>query len=160
MCHFGGFSGLNSENSLFYSVLRRPAMFEMAHHKPTKMLVLQYLQLVPAKFLVNKAFPICRLHFTFFFLGIFLEAKKCHIVPEGTNHKAICIYIYMPHTSIGGQFLGFEIYRRGKKEKRGRKGKRREKIRKEKNKFTATQKVAVNFGCFYYKTGEKATCLH
>ena len=31
-----GFSGLNSENSLFYSVLRRPATSEMAHHKPTK----------------------------------------------------------------------------------------------------------------------------
>ena len=30
----------------------------------------------------------------------------------------IYIYIYMPHTSIGGQFRGFEIYRsRGKQEK-------------------------------------------
>ena len=30
--------GLDSHNSLFYSVLRQPAMFEMAHHKPSKSL--------------------------------------------------------------------------------------------------------------------------
>ena len=31
---------------------------------------------------------------------------------------SLSIYIYMPHTSIGGQFWGFEIYRsRGKQEK-------------------------------------------
>ena len=68
MCQFWGFSGLSSENSLFYSVLRRPAMFEMAHHKPTKSLFLQYLQLVPAKLLGNKAFRICELHFALGFL--------------------------------------------------------------------------------------------
>ena len=51
-------------------------MFEMAHHKPTKCLFLQYLQLVPAKFLVNKALPICQLHFTLFFSGNFPEAKN------------------------------------------------------------------------------------
>ena len=43
-------------------------MFEMAHHKPTKSLILQYLQLVPAKFLGNKAFRICELHFALCFL--------------------------------------------------------------------------------------------
>ena len=53
--------------------------------------------------------------------------------------------------------VGFEIYRsRGERKKmRQRKRQNKRKTRKEKNKFTATQKVAVNFGCFYYKTGEK-----
>ena len=56
------------------------------------------------------------------------------------------------HTSEGGQFLGFEIFRsRGEKKNLGRKkGKRRE-TRKEKNKFTAT-----NFGRFCYRAGEKS----
>ena len=63
MWQFWGFSVLSNENSLFYSVLRRPALFEMAHHKLTKSLFLQYLQLVSAKFLGNKAFCICELHF-------------------------------------------------------------------------------------------------
>ena len=75
MCQFLGFSGLSSENSLFYSVLRRPAMFEMAHHKATKSLFLQYLQLVRAKFRGNKAFRICELHFALRFLSFFPEAK-------------------------------------------------------------------------------------
>ena len=43
-------------------------MFEIAHHKPTKSLFLQYLQLVPAKFLGNKAFRICEHHFALRFL--------------------------------------------------------------------------------------------
>ena len=73
-----GFSGLSSENSLFYSVLRRPAMFEMAHHKPTKSLFLQYLQLVPAKLLGNKAFRICELHFALTFSVIFRKPKLPH----------------------------------------------------------------------------------
>ena len=67
MCQFLGFSGLNSENSLFYSVLRWPAMFETAHHKPTKSLFLQYLQLVLAKFLGIKHFVSVNsiLHYVF-----------------------------------------------------------------------------------------------
>ena len=68
MCQFWVFLGLSSENSLFYSVLRWPAMFEMAHHKPTKSFFLQYLQLVPAKFVGNKAFRICEHHFALRFL--------------------------------------------------------------------------------------------
>ena len=44
-----------------------------------------------------------------------------------------------PHTSIGGQLLGFEMYRsRGEKEKLGRKRQKKRKTRKEKHKFTAT----------------------
>ena len=53
-------------------------MFEIAHHKPTKCLFLQYLQLVPGKFLVNKALSICQLHITLFFLRIFRKAKMPH----------------------------------------------------------------------------------
>ena len=71
MWQFWGFSVLNSGNSLFYSVLRRPAMFEMAHHKPTKSLFLQYFQLVPAKFLGNKALRFSELHFALRFLWFF-----------------------------------------------------------------------------------------
>ena len=66
-------------------------MFEMAHHKPTKCLFLQYLQLVPAKFLVNKAFLSVN-SISHYFFWEFSGSKKCHIVPEGTNH--IYIYIY------------------------------------------------------------------
>ena len=94
MWQFLGFSGLNSGNSLFYSVLRRPTMFEMAHHKPTKCLFLQYLQLVPAKFLVDNASPNCELHFTLFFWE-FSGSQKCHIIPEGTNHTHIHTYIHI-----------------------------------------------------------------
>ena len=91
MCQFLGFSGLSSENSLFYSVLRRPAMFEMAHHKPTKSLFLQYLQLVPAKFLGNKAFRICELHFALRFLWFFRKPKLPH--RPWRYHPHIYIYI-------------------------------------------------------------------
>ena len=94
MWQYLGFSGLNSENSLFYSALRRPAMFEIAHHKATKWLFLQYLQLVPAKVLVNKAFPICQLHFTLLFSGNFPEANNATSylkVPATYTY----IYIYM-----------------------------------------------------------------
>ena len=46
---------------------------------------------------------------------------------------------YLPHTSIGGQCLGFEMYRsRGKKKNKAEKGKRK-KTRKERNTFTATR---------------------
>ena len=93
MWQFLGFWGLSSENRLFYSVLRRPAMFEMAHHKPTKCLLLRYLQLVPAKFLVNKAFSICRLHFTLFFLGVFRKPKMPHYTWRYQPHVYIYIYI-------------------------------------------------------------------
>ena len=95
MCQFLGFSGLDSENSLFYSVLRRPAMFEMAHHKPTKFLFLQYLKLVPAKFLGNKAFHICELHFALRFLSFFRKPKLPHRPWRYHPHIYIYIYIYM-----------------------------------------------------------------
>ena len=49
--------------------------YYLRHHQPTKFLFLQYLQLVPAKFLVNRAFPICQLHFTLFFLRISRKPK-------------------------------------------------------------------------------------
>ena len=48
---------------------------------------------------------------------------------------------------------GFEMQRSSEKKKRQKKAQER-KTRKEKTKFTATFYVAVNFGCFYYKTGE------
>ena len=67
MAILGGFR-VKERNSLFYSVLRLPAMFEMMHHKPTKCLFLQCLKLVPANILGNKAFRICKLHFTLRFL--------------------------------------------------------------------------------------------
>ena len=46
------------------------------------------------------------------------------------------------------------MYRsRGQKEKTRQKKAKARKTRKERNKFTATFDVAVNFGCFYYTTG-------
>ena len=66
----------------------------------------------------------------------------------------------MPHTSIGGQFLGFEMYRsRGKKNKQGRKRQKNEKLGKRETKFTATFYVAVNIGCLYYEIGVRMRCL-
>ena len=95
MWQFWVFSGLNSESSLFYSVLRRPAMFEMPYHKPIKCSFLQYLQLLPAKFLYIKHLISVNsiLHYVFWDLS---GGQNCHIKPEGTNHiyKKREIYIY------------------------------------------------------------------
>ena len=67
------------------------------------------------------------------------------------------IYIYMPHTSIGGQFWGFEIYRsRGKKENKAEKGKRREKREKRKTNLQP-QFVGCKIGAFFtIKLGKNA----
>ena len=67
----------------------------------------------------------------------------------------IYIYIYVcvcAHMRRAPQLVGnFEALRCIEaEENKSEKGK----TRKEKNKLTATQKVAVNFGCFYYKTWE------
>ena len=43
--------------------------------------------------------------------------------------------------------------------KQGRKRQKKRKTRKEKTTFTATFYVAVNFGRFYYKAGEKFNFL-
>ena len=55
----------------------------------------------------------------------------------------------MPHTSIGGQFLGFEMYRsRGEKEKnKAENGKRREKLEKRKAHLQPPL-GGCNFGAF------------
>ena len=66
----------------------------MTHHKPTKCLFLQHLQLDPPKILGNRAFQIYELHFTLCFLW-FSGSQNCHIVPEGTTHMYIYIYIYI-----------------------------------------------------------------
>ena len=60
-----------------------------------KMLVLQYLQLVPAKFLVNRAFPICQLHFTLFFLGIFRKPKITHSTWRYQPHVCGTFRVYV-----------------------------------------------------------------
>ena len=91
LCGNLDFSGLDSENSLFYSVLRRPAMFEMAHHKPRKCLFLQCLQLVPAKFLVNKKYHICELHFALRFLEFLRKPKFATLY---LKHTYIHTYIH------------------------------------------------------------------
>ena len=108
-----GFSGLNSENSLFYSVLRRPAMFEMAHHKPTKCLFLQYLQLVPAKFLGKKHFMSVNSISHYIFCD-FSGSQNCHIDPEGTTHiyiyMYICICICIILTETVTQKTGFRMF--------------------------------------------------
>ena len=72
----------------------------------------------------------------------------------------IYIYIYVcvcvPHTSPGGQFLGFEMHRsRGKNKQQGRKRLKKRKTRKEKT----DSQVAVNLGPFYYRTGENVAFL-
>ena len=97
MWHLGVFQGLSSENSLFL-----PAMFEMVRHKPTKSLFLQHLQLVPAKFLGNKAFRICEHRFALRFSVIF-SVRSCHIDPKQINH--IYIYIYMAKASFSAYVL-------------------------------------------------------
>ena len=85
MWQFWGFSGLSSENSVFYSVL---------HHKPTKCLFWLYLQMVPAKFLVNKTFHICELHFALRFLGFNPEAKLAtFFLKVPTTYKIFDVYV-------------------------------------------------------------------
>ena len=53
----------------------------------------------------------------------------------------------MPHTSIGGQLLGFEVYRDAeeKRKKKAEKGKRREKLEKRKTNYSNPQG-----GCKYW----------
>ena len=58
-------------------------------------------------------------------------------------------YIIKPHTSIGGQFLGFEIDRsRGKKKNKAEKGKRREELEKRKTNLQP-QFVGCKIGAFF-----------
>ena len=78
MWQFLFFQGEAAKNSLFYSILRLPAKFEMTHHKPTKCWLVQCLQLVPAKLVGNTAFHVCQLHFTLLFLGFFRKPKMPH----------------------------------------------------------------------------------
>ena len=59
-----------------------------------------------------------------YYLRIFVPGVNLQFLQE----NPVMHYANMPHTSIGGQFLGFEIYRsRGKKEKQGRKRQKEEK---------------------------------
>ena len=84
-------SGLSSENSLFYSILRLRAMSEMTHHTPTKCLFLQCLQLVPANILWHNRAHICKLHFALRFLWFFRKPN----LPHCTWRYHPYIYIYM-----------------------------------------------------------------
>ena len=55
----------------------------------------------------------------------------------------------MPHASIGGQFLGFEIDRsRGKKKNKAEKGKRREELEKRKTNLQP-KFVGCKIGAFF-----------
>ena len=66
-------------------------------------------------------------------------------------------YVFVPHTSIGGQFLGFEMYRcRGKRKIRRKKAKQTRQWEKQ---IYSHPKGGCKFGCFYYKTGEQVTLL-
>ena len=60
----------------------------------------------------------------------------------------------IPQFSIAGIFLALRCIEA--EEKQGRKRQKEKKTGKEKNNFTAIQKVAVNFGCCFYKTGGKS----
>ena len=61
----------------------------------TKCLFLQCLQLVPAEFLVNKAFHICELHFALRFLWFFWKPKLPHCTWRYQPHIYIYTYTYI-----------------------------------------------------------------
>ena len=91
---FWGFSGLSSENSLFYSVLRRHNVWDGTSQTHKMLVFLQCFQLVPAKFLVSKASHICELHFALRFLAFIRKPKLPHYT-----------WRYQPHTLTPSSWL-------------------------------------------------------
>ena len=87
MWQFCFFFRVRQRNSLFCSILRLPAMFGMTHHKPTKCLFLQCVQLVPANILGNKAFHFC-------------NSISHYIFCELPEAKIATLYLKVPPTYI------------------------------------------------------------
>ena len=92
MWQFWGFSGLSSENSLFYSVLRLSAMFEMAHHNPQNACFYSIYSWFLQSSYKTKHFVSVNSISHYVFCN-FSGSQNCHIDPEGTTHIYIYIYI-------------------------------------------------------------------
>ena len=94
MWQFWGSSGLSSKNSLFYSVLRRPAMSKMTYHKPTKCLFCSIYSWILQKSLEIEYFRSMNSTSHYVFCD-FSGSQNCHIVPEGATRISIYTYTYM-----------------------------------------------------------------